>query len=96
VENLTRRMAELAVDDDSGLPWTIEVTSINIVVSAETREVYADEVAAWEGARVLWRATLDLGYELTDEGQSEIGAIRRWLGRDKTWRGKVRMVLKPL
>jgi hypothetical protein len=67
-------MAELAVDDDDiDLAWTIQLTSVNTVVGAATRELYAGEEAAWEGARLLWRAILDLGYTLTDEGA---GAFR--------------------
>ena len=95
MHELTRRVAELAVDDaDIDVYWTIKATSINIVVSAATRDLYPDEVTAWEGARSLWRAVLDVGYELTDEGGSEIGAIRRPL-QDKAWRGRVFMVLQP-
>jgi hypothetical protein len=49
VENLTRRMAELAVDDDDiDLAWTIQLTSVNTVVGAATRELYAGEKAAWD------------------------------------------------
>ena len=95
MHDLARRVAELAVDDDDvDLYWTIQQTSVNIVVTAATRDLYPDEVAAWEGAGSLWRAILDLGYELTDEGASEIGAVRR-PEQDKAWRGKVRMVLQP-
>lgn len=101
MQELTRRLAELAVDvddDDNDLAWTIQLMSVNIVVSAATSELYEDEVAAWEGARNLWRTILDLGYALTDEGHSEIGALRR-LDQDSDvpgWRGNVRMVLKPV
>jgi hypothetical protein len=78
LQELTKLLAELAVDDAGHEDmWTIDYRPINIVVSAATRELYADEVTAWEGARSLWRAVLDLGYVLTDEGHSEIGATRR-------------------
>jgi hypothetical protein len=99
VENLTRRMAELAVDDDDiDLAWTIQLTSVNTVVGAATRELYAGEEAAWEGARLLWRAILDLGYTLTDEGHSEIGVLRRPDDDNgvQGWRGTVHMVLNPI
>jgi hypothetical protein len=100
VQQLTSRLAELAVDEvEADLdPWTIEASSYNIIVSATTRDPYPDEVAAWEGARALWQAILDLGHALTDEGGNEIGAIRR-LDADSGvpgWRGKVRMVLKSI
>ncbi len=101
VENLTTRLAELAVDmddDDNDLAWTIQLMSVNTVVEAATSDLYGDEVAAWEGARNLWRTILDLGYALTDEGHSEIGATRRQ-DRDSgvpRWRGTVRMVLNPI
>jgi hypothetical protein len=65
---------------------------------ATTKDGYQDEEAAWEGARGLWQTILDLGYVVTDEGHSDLGTIRR-LDRDSgvpRWRGKVRMVLKPL
>jgi hypothetical protein len=99
VEELTRRLAELAIDeDDIELAWEIEVRSVNTVVRAATKELHVDEAAAWEGARVLWRTILDLGYALTDEGMSEIGAIRRPDADNgvQGWRGKVRMVLSPV
>ena len=100
MQELARRLAQLAVDEvEADIdPWTIEASSYNIVVSATTRDRYPDEVAAWEGARSLWQAILDLGHALTDEGQSEIGAIRR-LDQDSgvpAWRGTVRMVLRPV
>jgi hypothetical protein len=96
VQDLARRVAKLAADDDIiGLFWTIEVTAVNTIVTAATKDLYADEAAAWEGAGNLWRAILDLGYELADEGVSEIGAIRRQRDHNKPWRGKVRMVLQP-
>jgi hypothetical protein len=44
------------------------------------------------------RPSFGLGYELTDEGESKLGTIRR-LDLDSgvpQWRGKVRMVLEPL
>jgi hypothetical protein len=57
---------------------------------------WAQAVSAWKGAGELWRAILDLGYALTGEGESEIGALRR-PDPDRPegpgWRGKVRMVL---
>lgn len=101
VQELTRRLAELAVDvddDDNDLAWTIQLTSVNTVVDAATKQLHADEVAAWESARNLWRTMLDLGYALTDEGHNEIGAIRRQ-DRDSgepAWRGTVRMVMNPV
>ena len=101
MQELTRRLAELAVDvddDDNDLAWTIQLLSVNTVVEAATSELYGDEVAAWEGARNLWRTIVDLGYELTDEGHSEIGATRR-PDQDSgkpAWRGTVRMVLNPV
>lgn len=100
VRQLTRLLAELAVDEvEADIdPWTIEASSYNIVVSATTKDSYPDEEVAWEGARRLWRAILDLGHELTDEGQSALGTIRR-LDQDSgapQWRGKVRMVLQPM
>ena len=100
MQELMRRLAELAVDEvEAGLdPWTIEASSYNVIVSATTRERYSDEEAAWEGARNLWRAILDLGHALTDEGRSELGVIRR-VDRDSgmpDWRGRVRMVLKSV
>jgi hypothetical protein len=100
VQELATRLAELAVEEvEADLdPWTIEASSYNIVVSATTKDSYRDEEAAWEGARRLWGTILDLGYELTDEGHTELGTIRR-LDQDSGgthWRGKVRMVLKPL
>lgn len=100
MQELTKRLRELAVDEvEAELdPWTVEASSYNIVVSATTRDGYRDEEAAWEGARGLWRVILDLGYELTDEGHSELGTTRR-LDQDSgrpQWRGAVRMVLKPI
>jgi hypothetical protein len=100
VEDLAKRLAELAVDeDDNALYWRIEASAMNIVVTAATSDLYPSEEAAWKGAGNLWRAILDLGYALADEAESEIGAIRRppYLDRpeDKAWRGKVRMVLNP-
>jgi hypothetical protein len=93
-DDLAERIAELAVDDDDiDLHWTVQITAINIVATAATRDLYADESAAWEGARSLWRAILELRFELTDEGVSELGVVRR-PAQDKTWRGKVRMVLQ--
>ena len=93
-DDLAERIAELAVDDDDlDLYWTVQITAVNVVVTAATRDPYADESAAWEGARSLWRAMLELGYELTDEGVSELGVVRR-PAQDKAWRGKVRMVLQ--
>ena len=99
MEELTRRLAELAIDeDDIQLAWEIELRSVNTVVRAATKKLHADEEAAWEGARVLWRAILDLGYALTDEGVSEIGVIGRPDADNgvQGWRGKVRMVLNPV
>jgi hypothetical protein len=54
---------------DIDLAWVIQVTSVNIVVAAATAELHADKVAAVEGARALWRAILDLGYEFDLRGQ---------------------------
>lgn len=96
MHDLARRVAELAAEDDlSGQTWMIEVSAVNTIVTAATKDLYADEAAAWEGAGSLWRAILELGYGLTDEGVSEIGAIRRQQDQDKPWQGKVRMVLQP-
>jgi hypothetical protein len=44
-----------------------------VVTEAATKDLYADEPAAFEGARSLWQAILEAGYELTDEGVSELG-----------------------
>jgi hypothetical protein len=98
MEELTRRLAELSIDDDIELAWGIELSSVNTVVHAATKELHADEEAAWEAARVLWQAILDLGFGLTDEGVSEIGAISRPDADNgaQGWRGKVRMVLNPM
>jgi hypothetical protein len=94
VHDLAGLMAELAVDDTGDTDmWEINQTPINLLVSAATRELYADQAAAWDGARGLWQRILDLGYELTGEGADQIGAVR-CPGQDK-WRGKVRMVLEP-
>ena len=71
---------------------TITQTPINVVISAATRELYADEVAAWEGARSLWQSILDLGHELTEDAGDQVGAIR---DPGQGWRGKVFMVLGP-
>jgi hypothetical protein len=49
-------------------------------------------VAASEGARNLWQTILDLGHELTEEGQDQVGAIRE---PGEGWRGKVFMILAP-
>lgn len=104
MEELTKRLTELAVDEAEAAinpnidPWTIGLSPYDIIVSAMTKDRYPDEVAAWEGARSLWRAVLDLGYELADAGGSEISAQRR-LDVDSGvpgWWGKVRMVLKPV
>jgi hypothetical protein len=100
VQELVKRLIELAVEEvEADLdPWTVEASSYNIIVSATTKDGYQDEEAAWEGARGLWQTILDLGYVVTDEGHSDLGTIRR-LDRDSgvpRWRGKVRMVLKPL
>jgi hypothetical protein len=104
VQELTRRLTELAADEvEADInpnidPWRIEVSPYNIVVSAMTKDRYPNEADAWESARSLWRAVLDLGYELTDEGGNEIAAIRR-LDQDSGvpgWRGTVRMVLKSI
>jgi hypothetical protein len=94
LQELTRLLSELTVDDDSGHTdmWTITQTPINVVISAATRELYADEVAAWEGARNLWQTILDLGHELTGEGGDQVGVIR---DPGQGWRGKVFMVLAP-
>jgi hypothetical protein len=101
VKELTRRLAELAIDvddDDNDLAWTIQLMSVNTVVEAATSELYGNEVAAWEGARSLWQTILDLDYALTDEGHSEIGATRRQVPDSGApgWRGTVRMVLNPV
>jgi hypothetical protein len=100
MQELIKRLTELAADEAESEfdPWTIEASSYNIVVSATTRDSYPDEVAAWEGARNLWQAILDLGHELTDLGHSDLGTIRRpdEDSRAPSWRGTVRMVLKPL
>ena len=101
MQELTRRLAELAVDVDdydNDLAWTIQLMSVNTVVEAATSELYGDEEAAWEGARNLWRTILDLGYALTDEGHSEIGVLRRPDDDNgvQGWRGTVRMVLNPI
>jgi hypothetical protein len=94
-DDLAKRIAELAVDDDDiDLYWTIQITSVNVVATAATKDLYADESAAFEGARSLWGAILEAGYELTDEGISELGVVRR--PRQEAWRGKVRMILQPL
>ena len=93
MQELTRLLSELAVDDSGHTDmWTITQTPINVVVSAATRELYADEAAAWEGARNLWQSILDLGHELTGEGGDQVGAIR---DPGQGWRGKVFMVLAP-
>jgi hypothetical protein len=93
LQELTRLLSELSVDDigDSD-GWEVTQTPINVVVPAATRELYADEVAAWEGAGNLWRAILDLGHELTGEGRDQLGAIRE---PGQGWRGKVFMALAP-
>jgi hypothetical protein len=94
-DDLAKRITELAVDeDDSELWWTIQITAINVVAEAATKDLYADEAAAFEGARSLWRAILEAGYELTDEGVTELGVVRR--PHQGAWRGKVRMILQPL
>jgi hypothetical protein len=95
MHDLARRVAELAAEDDiSGQTWMmIEISAVNTIVTAATKDLYADEAAAWEGAGSLWRAILELGYGLTDEGVSEIGAIRRQQDQDQPWQGRVRMVL---
>jgi hypothetical protein len=100
VQELTKRLTELAVDEvEADIdPWSIEVSSYNIIVSAATRDIFDDEEEAWQSARKLWRAVLDLDHTLTDEGQSELGAVR-WQDQDSRvprWRGKVRMVLSPI
>jgi hypothetical protein len=96
LQELTRLLSELTVDDsgDSDM-WTITQTPINTVVSAATRDSYPDGITAWEGARRLWRTILDLGHELTEEGESQIGAVVRRTSQGKGWRGKVYMVLAP-
>jgi hypothetical protein len=99
VQELIKQLAELAVDDgDTDVdPWRIEADPDIIVVSATTRDGYRDEEAAWEAAQRLWRAVLDLGYELTDGGPSQLGTV--WgLDQDSGgphWRGSVRILLKP-
>ena len=93
MQELTRLLSELTVDDSGHTDmWTITQTPISVVISAATSELYADEVAAWEGARNLWQTILDLGHELTEEGQDQVGAIRE---PGQGWRGKVFMVLGP-
>jgi hypothetical protein len=93
LQELTRLLSELAVDDSGHADmWTVTQAPINVVVSAATRELFADEVAAWEGARNLWQSILDLGHEPTGEGGDQVGAIR---DPGQGWRGKVFMVLKP-
>jgi hypothetical protein len=91
VQELTSRIAELATDDVMHA-WEIRANSASVFISASTREVYPDETAAWEGARRLWQAVLDLGHEVTDEGPSEIGVVRQ---PGLAWRGKVVMILEP-
>jgi hypothetical protein len=96
LQDLVRLITELAIDDDDmDSDWDITLTSLSIVVSAGTRDLYGDEVSAWEGARALWNAILDLGYKLDNLTPSEMGVVRR-AGREKLWRGKVRMILEPL
>ena len=92
MQELTRLLSDLTVDA-SGDPdmWTITQAPTDVVVSAATREIYPDEITAWEGARNLWRTIMDLGHELNGEGEDQIGVIRRPEG----WRGKVIMVLAP-
>ena len=93
MQELTRLLSELTVDDSGHTDmWTITQTPISVVISAATSELYADEVAAWDGARNLWQTILDLGHELTEEGQDQVGAIRE---PGQGWRGKVFMVLGP-
>lgn len=93
MQDLTRLLSELTVDDSGDADmWTITQTPINVVVAAATRATYPDEIAAWEGARNLWRTIQDLGHELTGEGEDRIGAIRR---PGEGWRGTVFMVLAP-
>lgn len=93
MQELTRLLSELTVDDSGHTDmWTITQTPINIVISAATRDLYADEVAASEGTRNLRQTILDLGHELTEEGQDQVGAIRE---PGQGWRGKVFMVLGP-
>ena len=100
MQELTKLLTEMAVQEVEGEidPWSIEVSSANIIVSATTRDIFDDEEAAWQAARELWRAVLDLDHTLTDEGQSELGAVR-WQDQDSgvpRWRGKVRMILSPV
>jgi hypothetical protein len=100
VQELTRLLTELAVDEvEADIdPWSMEVSSANIIVSATTRDIFDDEETAWQAARKLWRTVLDLDNTLTDEGQSELGAVR-WQDQDSgvpRWRGKVRMILSPV
>jgi hypothetical protein len=86
-DDLAKRITELAVDeDDSELWWTIKITAVNVVAEAATKDLYADEPAAFEGARGLWQAILEAGYELTDEGVSELGVVRR--PRQRAWRAR--------
>jgi hypothetical protein len=100
MQELITLLTERTVNEVDGdlHPWTIEASSYNIIVSATTRSGYQDEEAAWEGARGLWRAILDLGHAPTDDGHSEIGVIRR-PDRDSGvpgWRGRVHLVLKSM
>jgi hypothetical protein len=63
LQELTRLLSELTVDDSGHTDmWTITQTPINVVISAATSELYADEVAAWKApassGRPFWTSAM--------------------------------------